>query len=373
MLFLNSYMLWSLIFFFLFVYITLFYSFIVYLLPLTLSGGNLSLSSNKRSSFYLLSGLECLHVKFIPLLLLLVLNILWVSNSITAWFGSLVFTSFQHKMVLLLIFVFWIVLLVFANASFLSSHEIYDFWIVKYNFFFWVAVLFLSNSLFSLFFIIEALSALIFLLLVCSTYSTLHFFRSVSLDFSNFLQNNTPHTFIQSILFFYWVSLLSSLNLFVFSAFLYKYLVTFDWYLIEHVFLYLIKVSSLKDVFIIGIAWFFIILSIFLKCGIAPFFIWKPTFFKGMPLVALFFYISFFYFFIFLFFIHFLTSYFSTVFYFYALVTLLFISGGLVTLLFILSEAFFLKVFFAVSSLLNSLLVFLALLSCHPTSFCFFL
>jgi len=118
------------------VYITLFYSLIVYLLPLTLSGGNLSLSSNKRSSFYLLSGLECLHVKFIPLLLLLVLNILWVSNSITAWFGSLVFTSFQHKMVLLLIFVFWIVLLVFANASFLSSHEIYDFWIVKYNFFF---------------------------------------------------------------------------------------------------------------------------------------------------------------------------------------------------------------------------------------------
>ena len=273
---------------------------------------------------------------------MLLLNVLWVSNSITAWFGNLVFTSFQHKMLLLLIFVFWVVSLVFANVSFLSSHEVYDFYIVKYNFFFWVAVLFLSNSLFSLFFIIEALSALIFLLLVCSTYSTLYFFRSVSLDFSNFFQNTTPHTLIHAILFFYWVSLLSSLNLFVFSVFLYRYLVTFDWYLIEHIFLYLIKVSSLRDIFTIGVAWFFMVLSIFLKCGIAPFFILKPTFFKGMPLVALFFYISFFYFFIFLFFIHFLTSYFSTIFYFYAVVTLLFISVGLITLLFTVRPVYYL-------------------------------
>ena len=370
---LNSYMLWSFTFFFLFVYITLFYSFIVYLIPVTLSNANLSLSSNKRSSFYFISSLECLHLKFLPLLLVLTINVLWVSNSVTAWFGNLVFTSFQSKMTFLTIFIFWLVLLVFANVSFFSSNEVYDFLTVKYHFFFWVTILFFSNSLFSLFFVIEVLSALIFLFLVSSTYSTLFFFRNVALEFANFFQNTTPFTFIHSILFFYWVSLLSSLNLFVFTIFIYKYLVTFDWYLVEYIFLYLIKVSAVKDIFVIGLAWFFMIFSIFLKCGIAPFFIWKPTFFKGMPLVALFFYISFFYFFIFLFFIYFLTSYFSTIFYFYALVTLLFISAGLVTLLFILCEAFFLKVFFAVSSLLNSLLVLLALLSFHPASFCFFL
>ena len=373
MFFLHPYMLWSFSFFFLFVYITLFYSFIVYLIPVTLSNANLSLSSNKRSSFYFISSLECLYLKFLPLLLVFMINVLWVSNSITAWFGNLVFTSFQSKMTFLTIFIFWLVLLVFANVSFFSSNEVYDFLIVKYHFFFWVTMLFFSNSLFSLFFVIEVLSALIFLFLVSSTYSTLFFFRNVALEFANFFQNTTPFTFIHSILFFYWVSLLSSLNLFVFSIFIYKYLVTFDWYLVEYLFLYLIKVSAVKDIFVIGLAWFFMIFSIFLKCGIAPFFIWKPTFFKGMPLVALFFYISFFYFFIFLFFIYFLTSYFSTIFYFYALVTLLFISAGLVTLLFILCEAFFLKVFFAVSSLLNSLLVLLALLSFHPTSFCFFL
>ena len=124
MFFLNSYVLWSFVFFFLFVYITFFYSFIVYLLPLTLSGGSLSLSTNKRSSFYLLSGLECLHLKFLPLLLMLLLNVLWVSSSITAWFGNLVFTSLQHKIVLLLIFVFWVVLIVFVNVSPLFYHKV---------------------------------------------------------------------------------------------------------------------------------------------------------------------------------------------------------------------------------------------------------
>lgn len=373
MFFLNSSIMWSFSFFFLFVYVTLFYSLVVYLLPITLSNMNLTSSSSKKAHFYFISGLECVYFKFLPILLMSIVNLSWVSNSLTSWFGNLVFTPFQSKVTFVIIFFFALVLLIIASVSYLSSNEIYDFIIVLYHFFFWISILFYANSLFSLFFIIEVLSALIFLFLVSSTYSTLFFFRNLSLEFSNFFQNTTPLTFLHSILFFYWVSLLSSLNLFVFIVFIYKHLVTFDWYLAEYIFSYLLKVSALKDVFTIGMAWFFMVFSLFLKCGIAPFFIWKPTFFKGMPLVALFFYISFFYFFIFLFFIYFLTSYFSSIFYFYALVTLLFISAGLLTLLFILSEAFFIKVFFAISSLLNSLLVLLALLSFHPVSFVFYL
>ena len=81
---------------------------------------------------------------------MLLLNVLWVSNSITAWFGNLVFTSFQHKMLLLLIIVFWVVSLVFANVSFLSSHEVYDFYIVKYNFFLGRGAFFVQLFVFSI-------------------------------------------------------------------------------------------------------------------------------------------------------------------------------------------------------------------------------
>jgi hypothetical protein len=48
--------------------------------------------------------------------------------SITARFGNFVFTPLQYEVVSLLIFVFWAVLVAFANA-------VYDFWGVKYNFF----------------------------------------------------------------------------------------------------------------------------------------------------------------------------------------------------------------------------------------------
>jgi len=51
------------------------------------------------------------------------LNILWVPSSITAWFGNLVFTSLQHEMVSLLISVFWAVLVVFVNVSFLPYYR----------------------------------------------------------------------------------------------------------------------------------------------------------------------------------------------------------------------------------------------------------
>jgi len=107
------------------------------------------------------------------------------------------------------------------------------------------------------------------------------------------------------------------------------------------------------------------VFCIFLKCGIVPLFLWKPTFFKGIPLYTLFFYICFFYFFLFLFLIHFLTSYFAEVFYFYTIVNLVFITTGLISLLFIMCESYYFKAFMAISSILNSLFVILALSTTH--------
>jgi len=104
---------------------------------------------------------------------------------------------------------------------------------------------------------------------------------------------------------------------------------------------------------------------IFLKCGIAPLYIWKPTFFKGIPFYTIFFYICFFYLFLFLFIIHLLTSYFSEIFYFYSVVTLVFVVTGLITLLFIVCESYYFKAFLAISSILNSLFVILALSTTH--------
>merc|ERR1711957_49033 len=86
-----------------------------------------------------------------------------------------------------------------------------------------------------------------------------------------------------------------------------------------------------------------------------------PTFFKGIPTHSLMFYITFFYFFLFLFLLLFLLTYMSDLFYFYNILNLGLLSVGILLLLVIVLESFFIKTFLAISSIINTLIVFLAL------------
>jgi hypothetical protein len=231
----------------------------------------------------------------------------------------------------------------------------------------------MSNSIFTLVFIIEVISTLIFLLITTSAFSTTFFYKNIDFDVKNFFHNVTPFTFLHSLFFFFWISLISSLNLFIFIIYMYKTLVTLDWFLLEHIFYYLTNISSVKNIFLVGISWFFIMFSIFLKCGIAPLFIWKPTFFKGLSFIALAFYIIFFYFFLFLFLLIFLTNYTHSIFYYFFFINLLLVAIGLLNLFLILCESFYIKTFFAISSILNSLFVMLAIISIHNVDILFVL
>lgn len=373
MFFLNYFNVWSFSFFFVLTYTTLAFSLLIYLIPITSSTGNTVFSSKFRNNFYIISGLEVGLFFFTPLIIFSFVNLTFFSPIITAWFGHIIFGGFQTKMLYLISFTFYLLLLLFLSSSYLSSNEIYDFLIAKVNTYYWVLFLFLSNSLFTVIFVIEVLSTLVFLLITTSVFSTTFFYKNISFDSKIFLQNTTPFAFIQSLLFYFWVSLLSSLNLFVFLIFFYNNVLTLDWFLVEHIFTYVVNVSHNKELLIVGLSWFFIIFSIFLKCGIVPLFLWKPTFFKGLSFNLLIFYILFFYFFLFLFFINFLSIYLHSIFYFYSFIILFFVLIGLFFLFFILCESFYLKIFFAVSSILNSLLVMLSLLSIHNLDFLFFL
>jgi len=358
--------LWSFSFFFLFTYLTLLVSFIIYLTPILNSSLRYTTSKTKNE-FFFLNSVDILFLLITPLICLFLSVNLWVSPTTSAWFGHLIVTSFQNKMNLLIIINFSLTLGIFSLTSYFTSREIYDFTITIFNFFYWIVLLFFSNTIFTTIFIIEVISTLIFLLLITSTFSSSSFYRNLNLSFGHLFQQSTPFSYLQSILYFFWISLLSSLNLFLFVLFFYIKLFTFDWYLLEHLFTYYTNFTSLKNVITLGLIWFIFTFCIFIKCGIAPLYIWKPTFFKGIPYYTIFIYICFFYFFLFLFIIHLLTSYFSGIFYYYSFISLLFISIGLITLLVIICESFYLKAFLAISSILNSLFVILALTVSHKT------
>lgn len=147
---------------------------------------------------------------------------------LSVWFGHIIFTSFQYKITYVILLFFSLVIYSLSSVIYFSSNEIYDFFITKYNFLYWIILLFFSNSFFTVIFIIEVLSTLIFLLLVTSTFSSSFFYKNINLDFKFFFQNTIPYTFLNSIIFLFWVSLVSSLNLFVFLIYVYTMLMTFD-------------------------------------------------------------------------------------------------------------------------------------------------
>lgn len=365
-------LLWSFSYFFLIIYTLIVFTIILCFLPALKEIINYT-KFKKFNNFDYLIGFDLYWLLVTPLIFIFLINFSWVSPSLSAWFGNLIFSSFQYKITFLILFIFFFVITVYCSSFYFSSKEIYDYIVVCFNFFFWILFLFFSNTIFTIIFFIEILSTLIFLLLITSAFSTTYFYNNLNLNLHNYFNSSTPFFFVQMLMYFFWISLISSLNLFFFLILFYIKFLTFDWFVFEFIFFYVINLSQFKDIFFIIFIWFNLLFCIFLKCGLVPFYFWKPMFFKGIPVHALFFYIFFFYFFLFFFILYFFLIYVNEIFFYFLSVNMLILIVGFCILLFILCEAYYIKAFLALSSILNTLFVFLTLNSVNITDFFFFL
>jgi len=328
----------------------------------------LSSKAAPSSTFFYLSGLEILALCLTPLLFILSLFWVWSGPTVLAWFSHLLFTNFQLKVSYLVLFTFTCLLTTLASYFYYTSTDVFDYTTVLFNFFLWVLFLFFSNNLFTFIFFLELLSVLTTLLLVTATFSSTFFYNNLNLSKTTYFSASLPLPFLQTLLFFFWVSLISALNLFLFLIFLYLRFLTFDWFLLEAIFAFHLTLFQLKNLFFTAVIWFNFIFCLFLKCGLVPFFFWKPTFFKGTPLHTLAFYITFYYFFLICFFTYFLCAYLADLFFFFTMVNLAFLLIGYFFLIFIILESFYLKTFLAISSIINTFFVLLALSSLDTTA-----
>ncbi len=363
---------WSVAYFFIFFYNFLIFSITIYLTTNIKDFINYKNFSNNNLFTYT-TGLDLISFLKTPLLILLLINFSWTSPSVVVWFSHIIFTSFQFKVTYLIIFCFTFVWTFYAISFYYSSQEVFDYTIVTYSFLIWIIFLFYSNNIFTVIFFIEILSTIITLLLITSTFSTTYFYNNLSLTSHNYFHQSTPFSFLQTLMFFFWISLISSLNLFVFVSLFYLKFLSFDWFILDVIFFYVVSMSDLKSLIFSSLVWFNFLFCIFLKCGLVPFFFWKPIFFKGMPLHSLFFYIVFFYFFIFYFFIYFFVIYLNELFYYNIFVNLVLLMSGLILLVFIICESYYIKSFLAMSSILNTLFVFFAMSSYNTVDYMFIL
>ena len=344
----------------------------MYLLP-NLASFTLANSYSKNSQFSSTEGLDLLYLSLTPLLLILAVHSTWSGPALVAWFGHIVFSTYQFKITYALFIFLASYLVAFLTTVHFSSTNVYDYSITVFNFFLWLWFMFFSNNVFTFIFFLELLSASITLLLVTSTFSSSYFYNNLAYSSHSFFQTSTPTALLHSLMLFFWITLVASLMLFLFTIFFYLKFFTFDWGLTDSIFLYLVSVSSLKSIFTITFTWSLILICLFIKCGIVPFYFWKPSFFKGMTLTSLFFYTYIYYFALFLYFVYVLFMYFNEIFFLnlYPLTVLLVI--GTLMLSTILLESLYVKSFLALSSILNSILILYALPSFQASDFLFML
>lgn len=144
-----------------------------------------------------------LNLLITPIILLILLNFSWYGYEVVAWFGHVIFTSFQFKVNYLILFSFMVIWVIYVSVFYFTSQEVYDFTIVTYSFCCWLLFLFTSNNIFTLIFVIEILSTLITLLLITSVFSSAHFYNNLNLVNNLYFNNSNPTSFLQTLLFFF--------------------------------------------------------------------------------------------------------------------------------------------------------------------------
>ena len=329
--------------------------------------------SKYSTSFSYVDGLSVRGYVLTLTVLLFVLLASWSGPSVISGFGHISFSSFERKISLMIVFMFFLYNLVTVPSFYFINASSYDLIIVFNQLTYWLMFLFFTSNILSLSFVIEVLTALITLMLVTSVSPSYHSGLTSSSTTYNHWLPSLPSTYLNSLLFFFWTSLVTTLFLYLFLILLYTKFLTLEWALVDLVSSYLVLTSTLSELSTLSFSWAFVLTAIFLKCAITPFFFWKPTFFKGISYVALFYYIFVFYFTIFIYFMHFLMGLFSDVFFFNTLFILMILLLGTFIVPAILYESLNVKSFFAISSIMNSLIVLFTTISYSSVTQVFFL
>jgi len=125
MFFITFSILWSFTYFFQFIYIISIFSILLYIIPTIKDIINYN-KFKKNNSFDYLTGFDLYWLFLTPLFLLILINLSWSSCSFSAWFGNLIFTSFQYKFSFLIIFFFYLILTVYSTSFYFSSKPLHS-------------------------------------------------------------------------------------------------------------------------------------------------------------------------------------------------------------------------------------------------------
>ena len=348
------------IFFYIFLLYTIFIVILIlYLGPLLWTNYKLSFIGLRIGKLFLFSK-DFFFIGLIGLFIIKWFLSCWSFYIYSAWFGHLICGEFQFFIINLLTNLFILLFLIYKIIFWYSTREINDYIITCFFIYNWSIFLFFSNSLFTTIFFFEIISISVFLLFLNICFSSYNIrynaFLYVNRRYSSFFILNY---YLNSLIFYYWISFIASVGMFIFLSLFLINFCSFEWFFINLIFIYETQTLIKFDLFYYNIIWYFFLMFFFIKIGLSPIYLWKPLFLKGLPTYVLFFYLIFYYTSILIYFLFLLNNYFSPILIYFNITNFIVTFSGILLLFFSISNIFFFKSFLGFSSMINSLLLIL--------------
>ncbi len=276
---------------------------------------------------------------------------LWAGPAVTLWFGHCVFSSFQHRIFFLFFLQLFFFYVIVGRFFFLYDFITGDFFFAFLHVSAWAALLFFANSFFSFLFLIEILASAIFLAALSNAGGVVKRVQAGG-------YRTIPFFFCAALIVLFWISLLASLCLFFFLFFFFFYGGVGDWGLFDLLIAVMwgIDITSVEFIFF---GWNLLLGALFIKLGFAPVFVWKPILFRGLSPLTLGGYVFLYYTPLFYFILFMFTCYFTDILLMLLGSILVWVGLGFLSILGLLGDATYFKIFVACSSILNGLFILL--------------
>jgi len=220
-----------------------------------------------------------------------------------------------------------------------------------------IPVIFLANTMFTFFFVIELVSCSIFYKFVVS---------KISFDSKNFKNNFFSiysKNYLNVLFYQYWSSFFSSV-LIVFSIyFIYAICGTTEWTVLNFIISTNFQLNYINSNIYFLFLSLTIIIGFIIKLGIAPIQLYKIELYKGLPFLSIFFYTAFYFLVFFLYFSITILYYLSSLQLYLWIILLVISLIGVVYILSMLFDINLFKAFLAYSTIINSIAFILIIIA----------
>lgn len=261
------------------------------------------------------------------------------------------FTNFVLYLILFILMfnIIWLFILNLAskNLIFITAEYIFS----LSNIIGIIPLLFLSNTVYTLFFSLEGISCLLFYKFTVSKFWLNAQKYGIDKSYSKFLKIY-PRYFVNVLFFQYWASFFSSVLILVSLVLIFSFYDTSEFFFINY--FYRLSSNSIykSNLLYITVPLF---LGLIIKLGISPFHMYKIEIYKGLPLVSLFFYTTFYFLIYWFFFFVFIFFFFYSHKFILSVIILVIFFLSIAYLISVLFDGFIIKMFLSLSTILNSL------------------